>query len=192
VLVVALLGVSSVLAGCGDAGDSHADAPTTTGATSTPTSAGASSTSPATTSVGAGRDRGDFEGQRFDFGAIASAREHGGTVSIEFNRQQVYLQDGSLVSGTQLTEEPVIYGSTDVPYVDQSPTLRRFVLAPDARVLRIADPIPCASEEPMADPVWKELTPTDLVAGAWHDRLMDSLSFGRDGLVHQVRLSAAC
>ena len=115
-----------------------------------------------------------------------------GAAWIEVNRQQLYQEDGSLASGAQLTEEPILYGSTDVPYVDDSPKLRRFVVAPDATVLRIEDPIPCASDDPPGDPVWTDVGVDGLLGGAWRDRTMDSLTFGPDGRVTQVRLSAAC
>ena len=169
------------------------------GATST-TEARATTTAPAdhatTTTASSGEPAGgavgDYEGQRFDFGAITLAESVDGEVWIQFNRQQLYQDDGSLASGAQLTEEPVLYGSTDVPYVDESPQLRRFVVAPDAAVLQIEAPIPCASDEEPGEPIWTTVGPAELLDGAWRTRQMDSLTFGDDGRVSQVRLSAAC
>lgn len=137
-------------------------------------------------------DVGDYEGQLYDFGQVTGVTGSGGVVRIDFNRQQLYAEDGSLLSGPDFNEEPIVYGNTDVPYVDDSPQIRRFVLSPSVRILRIADPVPCASDEDFSDPVWQEITVDDLVEGAWVDRLEDSLSFDQTGLVSQVRLSTAC
>jgi hypothetical protein len=187
-LALALLLVP--LVGCGDDSSPSAagDRPTTT----THDSGGTVVLATTTSVPGAATDVGDYEGQRFDFGVITRAESVDGSVWIEFNRQQLYREDGTLMSGTQLTEEPVLYGSTDVPYVDDSPKLRRFVLAPDARVLRIEDPIPCASEPDQPPPVWSTHRPDVLVEGAFRTRAMDSLTFGTDGRITQVRLSSAC
>lgn len=137
-------------------------------------------------------DVGDYEGQLYDFGVITAVEGSGGVVSIEFNRQQLYADDGTLMSGRDFNEEPIIYGNTDVPYVDDSPEVRRFVLAPTATVLRIADPVPCADGSGPAEPVWEEITVDDLYRGAWQDRTEDTLSFDLSGLVTQVRLSTSC
>jgi hypothetical protein len=179
-----------VPAGCGDDSPGTADRSV---ATSTTRASEGTGTLATTTSVASSPgDVGDYEGQRFDFGAITLAESVDGAVWIEFNRQQLYREDGTLVSGTQLTEEPVLYGSTDVPYVDDSPKLRRFVLAPDAEVLQIEQPIPCASEPDQRPPIWTSHGPDALLTGAWRTRAMDSLTFGVDGRITRVRLSAAC
>lgn len=162
---------------------------TTTDAASTTT---ATTAPPPTTASGGAVDAGDYEGQLYDFGEIKAVTRSGAAVSISFDREQIYDDSGNLVSGTQLTQEPVIYGSTDVPYVNDSTKLRRFTLASSVRVLRIDDPVPCASDDPPGTPSWRQLSVDQLVAGAWHDRLMDALTFGPDGLVTQVRLSTAC
>jgi len=137
-------------------------------------------------------DAGDYDGQLYDFGAITEVNRTGSSVEVIFNRQQLYTDGGKLQSGSQFSQEPIVYGNTDVPYVDDSTKTRRFVLAPDAQVLRIADPIPCASDEIIADPVWANTGVDALVAGNWKDRLEDTLSFRSDGLVDQVRLSSGC
>ena len=140
----------------------------------------------------ASNDIGDFAGERFDFGELKGVQRSGGQVVISFNRQQLYAEDGSLQSGTQFTTEPIVYGNTDVPYVDDSPKVRRFVLAPDARVLVIGRPVPCASDEVVAQPIWNAMSLDDFVRGGWVDDLEDSLTFGPDGHLTQVRLSTAC
>jgi hypothetical protein len=182
--LLVLLAGALALGGCGD------DEPASSGDDVTATTAAGGTTT--TTSAGTLDENGDFEGQRYDFGAIVLVESVDGEVWMQFNRQQLYQDDGSLASGADLQAEPIVYGSTDVPYIDESPLLRRFVVAPDATVLRIEDPIPCASDEDPAEPTWEELTPQDLLDGAWEDRTMDSLTFGMDGRVSQVRLSAAC
>lgn len=202
VVVVALTASSAVVAACG--GTSEIATPVATTTTLHPsdrplrlpsTTAGEDTTEPTADSPDLpppALDVGDYEGQLYDFGQITDVRGSGGAVHLEFNRQQLYADDGTLVSGSDFNEEPIVYGNTDVPYVDDSPQIRRFVLSPMVRVIRIADPIPCASDENPTDPVWQEITVDDLVQGAWIDRLEDTLSFGQDGLVSQVRLSTAC
>lgn len=191
---------------CG--GSSSADAtpvPTVALATSTASTStvsrhsvedvGPSSTEPKSDSPKVERratDAGDYEGQLYDFGAITEVRRAGSSVELIFNRQQLYTDGGKLKSGSQFTQEPIVYGNTDVPYVDDSAKTRRFVMAPDAQVLRIADPIPCASDQIIADPVWVNTGVDQLVAGNWKNRLEDTLSFRSDGLVDQVRLSSGC
>jgi len=196
-LLIAVL-IATVSA-CGDEPDpvdrSTASTNSPPSTTSAPTTIAAPTTvAPAhgSTTTEPSSDVGDFEGQRYDFGEIIEVRRDGRLVVVIFNRQQVYTEDGSLHSGADLTSEPVFYGNTDMPYVDESKATRRFVLAEEAKVLRIADPVPCASDENPAEPIWDELSVDDLVAGAWRDRLMDSLSFNADGKVGQIRLSTGC
>ncbi len=188
--------VALALAGCGDGG-SNGSAPSSRPEGSTTTTAPSSSTSGSVSASvpggGDAADAGDYEGQQFDFGAITGVEEAAdGTVWLDLNRQQLYQADGSLAAGPQLTEEPVLYGNTDVPYVDDSPKIRRFRVAPEAEVLRIEDPVPCASDEEVADPIWEPQTTADLVAGSWRDRLLDSLTFDAAGSVVRVRLSTGC
>lgn len=202
-ILLLLAALFAAVAACSDGSDppERSNATTTTTESAPATTAAPMTTPPSTTTDMASTtqaaptsddDVGDYEGQRYDFGEITAVRREGSGVVLIFNRQQVYTDDGSLVSGTDLTEEPVLYGNTDMPYVDQSKATRRFVLADDAVVLRIADPVPCASDDEPAPPVWDELAIDELVSGAWKDRLMDSLTFDARGRVSQVRLSTAC
>ncbi len=193
---------ATALAGCG--GTSEVAEPLATTTTLHPadrplrlpsTTAGGEETEPTADSPdipATALDVGDWEGQLYDFGVITAVNGSGGVVSLEFNRQQLYADDGSLLSGPDFTEEPIVYGNTDVPYVDDSAQIRRFVLSPTARVIRIADPVPCADGSGPADPVWEEITVDDLYRGAWRDRTEDTLSFDLSGLVSQVRLSTSC
>lgn len=169
---------------------STTSATTTSSASTTVPSAPTSSNAPLTTDPTT--DVGDYEGQRFDFGEITQVRREAGRAVVIFNRQQLYMDDGSPKSGTQFTEEPVIYGNTDVPYLDTSKATRRFVLADDVKILRIEDPVPCASDEIPTDPTWSSISVDDLLSGAWRDRLFDSLTFDSAGRVSQVRLSSGC
>jgi len=137
-------------------------------------------------------DVGDYEGQLYDFGQITAVQRRAAGVVVVFNRMQLYMDDGSLRSGTDFNEEPIVYGNTDVPYVDESSKSRTFVLAPDAVVVRLADPLPCFYDEHPTDPVWNPIPVAELLSGSWKDRTQDTLSFRQDGLVSQVRLSAAC
>lgn len=155
---------------------------------------------PDTTASGraASTDIGDYDGATFDFGGITGATSTGGVVSIEFDRYQLYgdaldaTGEPVLKSGKDFTEEPIVYGNTDVPYKNDSNKLRRFVLSPDVRLLQIQQPAPCASDEFMAAPIWNTITMDQLLGGAWKVGGEDSLTFGTDGLVSQVRLSSAC
>lgn len=198
-VVVGLAG----LAACGDDGEiASSDATTTTSAAATTTSAapdtsaGDESTTTApddqTTVPAEGNDPMDYEGQQYDFGLMTDVVRQDGVVMLRFDRVQLYADDGSLESGADLTTEPIIYGNTDVPYVNDNAKVRTFVLADDPQVLRIADPIPCASDEDPADPNWVSISVDELVGGAWRDRIMAALTFDQRGLVSRLRLSAAC
>lgn len=202
VVVVALTASSAVVAACG--GTSEIATPVATTTTLHPsdrplrlpsTTAGEDTTEPTADSPDLpppALDVGDYEGQLYDFGQITDVRGSGGAVHLEFNRQQLYADDGTLVSGSDFNEEPIVYGNTDVPYVDDSSKSRTFVLAPDAVVVRLADPLPCFYDEHPTDPVWNPIPVAELLSGSWKDRTQDTLSFRQDGLVSQVRLSAAC
>jgi hypothetical protein len=179
---VAALAVAVALAGCGER-TATVVATTTTVASTTTTIAGP-------TTVG------DFKGQKFDGGFVRGVTRTGPVVQISFDRYQVYVEqpDGQYVlrSGAELTTEPILFGNTDVPFVNGNPRLRTFTLAPDVTILRIAEPVPCASDDPRADPVWQPITVADLEGGAWKDRQEDSLTFNPSGLVQQLRLSTGC
>jgi len=158
--------------------------------TSAPTTSAPTTSTPGALSVG------DYEGQQFDGGFVKGVTRTGDVVQISFDRYQVYVAqpDGqyALKSGTELTEEPILYGNSDVPYVNDNPKLRTFTLAPDVTILRLADPVPCGADDRPTDPVWQSITVAALEGGAWTDRQEDSLVFNPAGLVRQVRLSSGC
>lgn len=201
-LVAAL--AASGLTACGD----DDVATTADSTTTTPAASAVTSTAPATETTAddgtttapddettvppEGNDPMDYEGQQYDFGLITDVVSPDGVVMVSFDRVQIYSDDGALESGKDLTSEPIIYGNTDVPYENANPAIRTFVLADDPQILRIADPIPCASDEYPAEPKWVSITVDELIAGAWEDRVMASLTFDQRGLVSRLRLSAAC
>lgn len=167
-------------------------------ATATPSGApSAASASPSGALLGAATpgpiDNGDYEvGLRYDYGVVTAVRrEADDQISVQFNRQQLHTDDG-LRSGTQLTAEPVVYGNSDVPWVDDNDRLRRYVLAPDAEVLRLADPAPCGGGPEPAGPVWQSLGVRGLDSGALSGRTQDALTFDETGRVSRVRLSTSC
>lgn len=200
--LLAALVATAALTACGNDSKVASVEPTTTSAAAQTTTTAATGTTTdsdtttprgtATTVPAEGNDPMDYEGQLYDFGEITDVISQDGVVMIRFDREQLYADDGTLQSGKDFTSEPIVYGNTDVPYVNDSPAIRTFVLADDPQILRIADPIPCASDEFPAEPVWKPISTSELVDGAWRDRLMDSLTFDRNGLVARVRLSGAC
>ena len=188
---VATLAVAVALAGCGE----RSATPVTTSPVTTTTTV-ASMTVTTTTTIAGPTNLGDYKGQKFDGGFVKGVTRTGPVVQISFDRYQVYVgqPDGQYVlrSGAELTTEPILFGNTDVPYVNDNPKLRTFTLAPDVTILRIADPVPCASDDPRADPVWQSITVADLEGGSWKDRQEDSLTFDPSGLVKQIRLSTGC
>ncbi len=214
-VVVVVAGAATIAGASCSSDDSVSSRNVTTTSTTTVTVDGAPSTASTTaggpsggiepsitdtTATGrtASTDIGDYDGATFDFGGITGATSAGGVVSIEFDRYQLYsdIADAQgnpvLKSGKDFTEEPIVYGNTDVPYKNDSNKLRRFVLSPTVTLLQIAQPPPCASDENMAAPVWNIITMDQLLGGAWKIGGEDSLTFGTDGLVSQVRLSSAC
>ncbi len=166
--------------------------PTTT---TPPTTAGPSTTvhlvPPATQERVATGSAMDWEGQRYDFGTIHSARVADDQLLISFDRMQLYEEDGTLHSGPTLSEEPIIVANTDMPFLNQSRALRTFSVAPDAMIKRLSADWTCGPEGPAA-PTWDEITFDDLAAAGIGDDTQDSLTFDGYGQVVQIRLSRSC
>lgn len=196
VLPLAIVGLAGLLGSC-TSDDAATDSPTT----EAPATADAPATTGAPADDTATAGRGDWTDERYDFGTISSVERVDGHVEIVFDRQQLYSEQGDLQSGSQFTEEPILTGNTDAPMVNENDQLRRYVVAPEADLLRVHLPQPCADgTNEDVEVTWDIISEDDLVAGATEVSTPESvdtftqvaLTFDATGLVTRVRLGAGC
>jgi hypothetical protein len=160
-----------------------------------PTATATETAAPQATS-GARGDVYDFEGQRFDIGMLQGHREIEGATVIDFDRYQAYV-DGELRSGKQLAKEPVIYGNTDVPWVNDSTKIRQFRLASDVAFLAInRDSLVayCRAQDadPSATPPKVSWDHVDFETFNRSNLVIETLTFDAEGAVTQIRSLDGC
>ncbi|MEZ5374514.1 MAG: hypothetical protein R2704_17680 [Microthrixaceae bacterium] len=207
--LAALALVGALLTGCGNDVGSEAKASTTTeGAPPTsiqivtsvvtvPDTPAPDTTATPPTEAPLGEPSGeaslDWDGTRYDFGRITGVSSNENEDLITFDRYQLYGDDGELQSAADFTEEPVVYGNGDVPWVNENPQERTYVLHPEAEVLSLVNPgnVGCI-DMPVEEPEWQSNTVADLVAEGAPDSDQVSLMFNDDGLVTLVRISQGC
>lgn len=137
-------------------------------------------------------DERDWEGQRYDFGAVTEARRVGGEQVIDFDRYQLRDPDGGFRSGRTLTEEPVLFGNSDTPFKNVNPRLRTFTVADDATVIVLDPEWSCDDRSPGDLPEWVPLSFDQLMAFGGGAGRQDALTFDAEGRVSQIRLSRGC
>jgi hypothetical protein len=200
----ALLALAALLTACGDdagvedAGTSgNASTTSTTSATSTSTTHPNSSstamttpTSPPTTRAGAG----DWEGFHWDYGVIDRIdRTEDGRTLIVFDRGELPGATSNQ-SVDDFTEEPIVYGNTDLGMVNENPKLRTYVADDAVEVLRITNlRDTCADRDNPAKATWGKVTIDDVVDDSlWDQYRQVSLTFDVTGRVLRIRLSSGC
>ena len=129
----------------------------------------------------------DWEGQRFDFGTVKRVRKPGNDWVVDFDRAQLE-ENGSLNSGVTLTQEPVLVGNIDQPYVNENPRIRTFTVSPDATVLRLTPGWTCDT----GTPTWDTITLAQLAFWGVGSDTQDALTFDDLGQVTRIRLSRPC
>ncbi len=180
---LALLITISLLTACGDGlGGESASSTSATDGTAPPRAGGAAL---------------DWDGVRYDFGRITgmSSNDPQHQVAfITFDRYQLYDQVGTLQSAPDFTEEPIVVGNSDVPWVSENPKERTYALDPDAEVLNLANPgkIQCGGNDKTERPAWKSSTVDDLFAAGIPDSDQVSLTFSDAGKVTRIRISQGC
>ena len=90
----------------------------TTGAQATTTAATVSPTSPSTAQPGGNAL--DWDGVRYDFGRITGLSSNENEDLLTFDRYQLYGDDGELQSAPDFTEEPIVVGNSDLPWVNDN------------------------------------------------------------------------
>ena len=214
--VVLLMCGVGLLAGCGnDVGNGTSASATTAGAPPTTVVVTSSVTVPVTTAAPATRPQAsvapatptappptaattsgtlDWDGVRYDFGRITGLSSNENQDLITFDRYQLYGDGGELLSAANFTEEPIVVGNSDVPWVNDNPKERTYVLDPEAEVLSLANPgrIACGGNDQTESPEWQSGTVEDLFRIGTPDSDQVSLMFSKEGKVVLVRISQGC
>ena len=136
----------------------------------------------------------DWDGVRYDFGRITGLSSNENQDLITFDRYQLYGDGGELLSAANFTEEPIVVGNSDVPWVNDNPKERTYVLDPEAEVLSLANPgrIACGGNDQTERPEWQSGTVEDLLRMGTPDSDQVSLTFSAEGKVVLVRISQGC
>ena len=163
----------------------------TTGAQATTTAATVSPTSPSTAQPGGNAL--DWDGVRYDFGRITGLSSNENEDLLTFDRYQLYGDNGKLQSAPDFTEEPIVVGNSDLPWVNDNTKERTYVIDPDAEVLTLANRgrLECGGNEGEA-PEWQSNTVDDLFAAGTPDSDQVSLMFSDEGKVTLIRVSESC
>jgi hypothetical protein len=197
------LGLLVAATACGGGAKGGATSTTTTAgaATSSSVLVGATTTSAGplgTTTSGAravgGQDVRDWDGVRFDIGVLDRIdRTEDGRTLVVFDRMQLE-GPGGRRSGRDLTSEPIVFGNTDAPLVNDTPKLRTYVARPGMEVLRLGNLRQTCTDLPHpAAPQWVPETVDRVVdQSLWKDYRQVSLTFSPDGQVSRLRLSSGC
>ena len=136
----------------------------------------------------------DWDGVRYDFGRITGLSSNDNQDLMTFDRYQLYGDNGKLQSAADFTEEPIVVGNSDVPWVNDNPQERTYVIAPDAEVLTLANrgEFECGGNGQSGSPAWQSNTVDDLFAAGTPQSDQVSLMFGDDGRVTLIRISEGC
>ena len=166
------------------------DVTTSSGAPTTGSAVGGPTSPPPATPAG----EGDWDGVRYDLGVLDRIdRTEDGRILVVFDRVQ--LSEGlEAKEAKDFTEEPIVYGNTDAPFLNDNPRLRTYVADPAVEVLRIANlRDTCSDRDDAAEAVWQEVTVDDVVRDAlWDEYQQVSLTFDPRGRVIRIRLSSSC
>jgi len=177
---LALLITISLLTACGDGlGGESASSTSAADGTAPPPAGGAAL---------------DWDGVRYDFGRITGLSSNENQDLMTFDRYQLYGDNGELQSAADFTEEPIVVGNSDVPWVNDNPQERTYVIAPDAEVLTLANrgEFECGGNGQSGSPAWQSNTVDDLFAAGTPQSDQVSLMFGDDGRVTLIRISEGC
>jgi hypothetical protein len=142
------------------------------------------------------RPVGDWDSARFDVGRITGMTTIDDFPAIQFDRYSYQDPQAGPIDASGFDEEPVVYWWVEEPFVNQSTTVRRFVLAPEVEVLVLADTgedEACTTPRPdrLPRPTWTTMEmsflETDNATQAYA-----SLTYSDDGLVERVRFTRGC
>lgn len=159
----------------------------TTGATTTPDTV-------ATTLLD--QPVGDWDGARFDIGAIERVGDLDSFRTIDYDRFSYQHPTIGLVDAAGFTEEPVPYWWVDDPLQNNQSTEREFVLTPDVELLALAESgeeQACAEPRPaiLPSPVWEGVDISFLDTRAARDAVA-VLTYNANGAVSRIRFTSGC
>ena len=172
---------------------------TSTSTTRKPTTSSTSTTVETTTTPAptttAPRSPRDWDGIKWDFGQIMSVTA-GPDATIAFDRFTLSDENGD-ISADAYESEPVIFGNTDVPYLNQNTETRDYTLAEGVEILYLANSFLAGGCEmdgsDVPAPGWSPMTLEELAnADAVVLGTQTSLTFSDAGFVERIRLSYSC
>ena len=172
---------------------------TSTSTTRKPTTSSTSTTVETTTTPAptttAPRSPRDWDGIKWDFGQIMSVTA-GPDATIAFDRFTLSDENGD-ISADAYESEPVIFGNTDVPYLNQNTETRDYTLAEGVEILYLANSFLAGGCEmdgsDVPAPDWSPMTLEELAnADAVVLGTQTSLTFSDAGFVERIRLSYSC
>jgi hypothetical protein len=177
--------------------------PPATVATTTTPSSGTTLTSTTVTTVavtgviGTAVDTdGEWDGARFDLGAISALTKVGTMDAISLDRWSYLAPDGRQLDALTFDSEPVVAWWRASPFVNVNPRTRTFVLAPDVDV-QLVDPTgrttACAEPPPAAGPTpsWTPATVAALSDPA-NTGTVAIITYGETGQITRIRLTRGC
>lgn len=138
-------------------------------------------------------DVGDWDGVHYDYGAIVRVEQGPAGVFIDFDRYQLYLDNG-YVDAKQMKSEPIMVGNTDAPGLNENTEARRYRLAPSAELLRVDNlRATCSDHENPSAPVWVPFQAGSIPEFAIGQGLhQTALTFNDAGEVARVRVGEGC
>lgn len=154
-------------------------------------------TAPAPTTTLAPQPVGDWDGARYDFGRVVDDGETDDIYrTIQLDRYSYEHPTLGLVDAAGFRDEPVAYWWLDEPYVNNNPSTREFVLAPNAELLALSEE---GEEEACADPppsqlprpVWEGVDISFLETRAAR-RSIAIITYADTGAVVRIRFTRGC
>jgi hypothetical protein len=138
----------------------------------------------------------DWDGAAFDVGRITGTTEVDDHPAILFDRYSYDDPQRGAVDATGFTDEPVQFWWVTEPYFNISSSVRRFVLAPDVRVLVLSDAgadRACVEPQPdpLPEPTWSPVE-TSFIASPNAATAFATLVYSDAGLVEQIRFTSGC
>lgn len=185
---------------CSDDADDEGAAPSSTTSTAPGGSDGDGDsdgdTTSTTTAVSIPEGAEDWDGTRYDVGIVDRIdRLEDGRTIVVFDRVQLETEDGRKEAAA-FDEEPIVYGNTDQPFVNENTRLRRYVVSPQVEVLVLGNQrevCPGGDADPQPA-MWDGSSVDAAVDGSLWERYQQvSLTFdAATGHVTRIRFSTAC
>jgi hypothetical protein len=137
---------------------------------------------------------GDWDGARYDVGAIAAVGETDGQMSISLDRYSYADPVRGVIDAPAFEEEPLASWWRESPFSNVRTQLRTFVLDPDVEVLVLADdPGACSNPPPASAPAprWQPAD-VDALADTGSIGAVAVLTYSATGQVTRIRLTHGC